>query len=168
MDFTLNTPVLLITFNRPDLTSQVINVLRSVKPKEIFFASDGPRQSNKSDREAVLQNRGLLRLVDWDCEVKVLFHENNQGCKYAVSKAISWFFSHVNYGIILEDDCLPVVSFFKFCESLLKHYEHDKSVGIISGQNPFIFDPTLEGDYHFTKYATIWGWATWIGIAILR
>lgn len=103
----------------------------------------------------------LLQRIDWDCEVTTLFREKNAGCKHAMSNGIDWFFKHEEEGIILEDDCLPSRSFFFYCEELLEKYRSDDSVYLISGQNIREIDPLIESDYGFTKFALIWGWASW-------
>ena len=102
-----------------------------------------------------------LSTVDWDCEVKTLFSDKNLGCKVAVSRAIDWFFEHVEEGIILEDDCLPHPTFFRFCEELLNKYRDDERIGQISGDNFQFGKKRTEYSYYFSRYTLIWGWATW-------
>ena len=99
-------------------------------------------------------------MVDWPCEVQTLFRNTNLGCKDAVSSAITWFFSHVEEGIILEDDCLPDPSFFRYCVELLERYRNDARVMMVSGYNPVRNMQTQES-YLFSMYGAIWGWASW-------
>ncbi|MCS7232158.1 MAG: nucleotide-diphospho-sugar transferase, partial [Elusimicrobiota bacterium] len=75
--------------------------------------------------------------------------------------AITWFFEHEEMGIILEDDTVPSLSFFWFCEELLKRYKDDKRIAIISGNNFQDGIKRGDGDYYFSIYNHIWGWATW-------
>jgi len=157
----LTTPVLFLIFNRPDTTQKVFNAVKQAKPKQLFVAVDGPREDKEGEKEKCEKTRKIIEQVDWDCEVKTLFRDKNLGCKIAVSSAIDWFFENVEEGIILEDDCLPSQSFFWFCQELLKYYRDDRRIMIISGNN-FQFGRTRgEGSYYFSKYAHIWGWATW-------
>jgi len=157
----LTTPVLFLIFNRPDTTQKVFNAIRQAKPKQLFIAADGPRPDKEGEIEKCQKARQIATSVDWDCEVKTLFRDKNLGCKIAVSSAIDWFFENVEEGIILEDDCLPSQSFFWFCQELLKYYRDDTRIMHISGDN-FQFGKTRgEGSYYFSKYAHIWGWATW-------
>jgi hypothetical protein len=115
------TPILFLIFNRPDLTHIVFNRIREVKPKYLFVAADGPREDHPEDQRKCEEARTkVLNSIDWDCEVKTLFRDKNLGCGLAVSQAITWFFGHVEEGIILEDDTLPSISFFQFCQELLK------------------------------------------------
>lgn len=105
-------PVLLLIFNRPDTTEQVFQAIRKARPRQLFVAADGPRKDNKNDKLKCVSARRIISKVDWDCQIKTLFHDENLGCGRAVSGGISWFFEHVPEGIILEDDCLPSASFF--------------------------------------------------------
>jgi hypothetical protein len=156
-----NTPILFLVFNRPDTTQLVFDEIRKVKPKQLFIASDGPRQGNKQDKINCNKVKEIISNIDWSCEVKTLFREENLGCKKAVSSAITWFFQNVEEGIILEDDCLPSQSFFYFCQELLEKYRYDTRIMVISGFNKKnIWNPT-KYDYFFSNLGGIWGWASW-------
>jgi len=155
------TPVLFLIFNREDTTQKVFNAIRQQKPKYFFVAADGPRNNKPGEAEKCQRVRNIIKQVDWDCELKTLFREENSGCKFAVSSAITWFFEHVEQGIILEDDCLPDPSFFPYCEELLNKYKEDTRIGHISGNN---FLPGIikeDFSYDFCTCPHIWGWATW-------
>lgn len=156
------TPILFLIFNRPDTTKQVFDRIRVVKPKYLYIAADGPRSNKEGEGDLCNQTRNVvLDNIDWLCEVKVLFRDNNLGCGQAVSQAISWFFENVEEGIILEDDCLPSNSFFYFSEQMLDIYRNE-NIGIIGGYS--FFDAYKVGykNSHFIHLcAPIWGWATW-------
>lgn len=155
-------PVLFLIFNRPDTTKKVLEAIRAYEPAELFIAADGPR-SHKEGEKALCEEvrRMVCSNVDWDCNVHTLFREENLGCKYAVSGAIDWFFSQVEEGIVLEDDCLPSGDFFRFCEEMLSRYRSDESVMHITGNN--FQDGMIRGkaDYYFSRISHIWGWASW-------
>lgn len=158
----LNTPVLFLSFNRPETTARVFERIREIRPRRLYLASDGPRHNKAGEAEIVRHIRGeLTGQIDWDCEVKTLFREENIGCALAVSGAISWFFEQEEEGIILEDDTLPDPTFFRFCEELLQRYRLDERIGVISGDN---FQKGLRrggASYYFSKFNHIWGWASW-------
>jgi len=99
--------------------------------------------------------------VNWPCEVRTLFRERNLGCKMAVSEGIRWFFEAEEEGIILEDDVLPLQSFFRYCDELLERYRKDERVGLISGCNLIMRQYTPQDSYFFSTYNHIWGWASW-------
>ena len=157
----INTPLLFIVFNRPDLTKKVFKKIRQAKPPKLYIACDGPRVGHDGEKEKVDQVREIAGKVDWQCELKTLFQNNNLGCKKGCLTAINWFFENEEKGIILEDDCLPHLDFFNFCEILLDRYFNDERVSFITGDN--FQDGNLRGDasYYFSKYINLWGWATW-------
>ncbi len=155
-------PVLFVTFNRPDTTRVVFDVIRQAKPKKLYISSDGPRQERyEEDCPKVAACRQLASEVDWDCIVETRFLEKNQGCGPGVSGAISWAFENEDRLIILEDDCVPSLSFFSFCNEMLSKYADDTRIMNISGTR-WSEEYPIEGcDYFYTRYANIWGWATW-------
>ena len=156
-------PILVIAFNRPDHLNHLLTRLREVQPRSLFIAIDGPRRERPGDMERVQQCRDLLGSIDWDCNVETLIREENLGCGRGVSSAISWFFEHVEQGIILEDDIIPISSFFEFCSTLLERYRNDDRVFAISGCN-FVPPEALshpDDPYRFSQVPHIWGWATW-------
>ena len=159
----ITTPILFLIFNRPNTTIQVLQEIRKVAPSRPYIACDGARTHKEGEKEKVQETRELvLKNIDWECEVKTLFRDNNLGCKEAVSGAISWFFENEEMGIILEDDCLPSQSFFPFCEELLIKYKEDTRIWLIGGTN-FLSKFHLENSpkYYFSKYDRSWGWASW-------
>lgn len=156
----LKTPVLFLVFNRPDTTAQVFEAIRQAKPPRLYVAGDGPRKEHSGEAELVSKVRKIATAVDWPCEIKILFRHENLGCKYAVSGAINWFFEQEKQGIILEDDCLPSKSFFWFCEELLDKYRENESIMAITGTN-ITRGIIFEYDYLFSRYALMWGWASW-------
>lgn len=158
----LNTAVLFLVFNRLDTTKLVFEAIRLAKPPRLYIAADGARASRVGEAATVQAVRDyVVSHIDWECEVKTLFREQNLGCKYAVSSAISWFFENEEMGIILEDDCLPDPTFFNFCQELLERYRHDERIAIISGDN-FQFGHRMNNDsYYYSNFSHIWGWASW-------
>ena len=109
-------PVLLLTFNRPDLVEKQLVLLSQIKPNYLFVFSDGPRQGSNSDFEKVSSCREILNNINWECKIFKKFENKNLGCGKGVSSAISWFFSNIEEGIIIEDDCLLAESFFEFAK----------------------------------------------------
>jgi hypothetical protein len=161
-DQPLNTAVLFLVFNRPSTTKQVFEAIQKAKPPRLYIAADGPREARDNEEQKVKSVRDyIMSNIDWKCDVKTLFREQNLGCKIAVSGAIDWFFENEEMGIILEDDCLPSQSFFWFCEELLEMYNYDMRIGQISGDNFQKGIKRGEGDYYFSIYNHIWGWASW-------
>ncbi len=154
-------PVLLLLFNRPDLTAGLISSLRRAAPPRIFIAIDGPRAGVEGEAERVEEVRCLAEAIDWPCEKRWLIRDGNLGCGLAVSGAITWFFDQVDEGIILEDDCHPDPTFFEFSNSMLDRYRDDARVFLISGTSLLPSSIATTEPYFFSKYMGVWGWATW-------
>lgn len=160
-DWQLKTPVAFIIFNRPDATERVFAEIAKAQPPKLLVVADGPRENRVGEAEKCAATRAIIDRVDWDCEVLANFSEVNLGCKRRVSSGIDWVFKQVEEAIILEDDCVPDPTFFRYCQELLERYRHDQRIGMISGNN-FQFGRRRNDDsYYFSKYVHIWGWATW-------
>jgi hypothetical protein len=155
-------PVLFLVFNRPQQTSRVFDVIRQARPERLYVAADGPRRLPEEARKCD-EVRRIVAQVDWPCEVKTLLRSKNLGCKQAVSDAITWFFDHEPEGIILEDDCLPSLSFFWFCQELIARFREDERIWQICGTSRLEHNcyHKREASYLFSRYGPIWGWASW-------
>ena len=153
--------ILFVLFNRPDTTQRVFDQIRDAKPKRLYLTADGPRPGFPDDEELCRRTKEIVGEIDWDCEVKTLFRDENAGCKNGVSAAINWFFSQEDEGIILEDDCLPAISFFKFCDTLLEKYRHDTRIRHITGCNLQFGKKWGNSSYYFSNRTHVWGWASW-------
>jgi hypothetical protein len=157
----MNTPVLMLIFNRPETTYKVFDRIKSEKPRKLYISADGPRENKEGEYERCLKAREITEMVDWRCEVKTNFSDKNLGCRKGVLKGINWFFENENEGIIIEDDVYPSDSFFMFAELMLERYRDDKSVFHVGGAN---FQDRIkrgDGSYYFSNLSHVWGWATW-------
>ena len=159
MDEQFNTPVLFLIFNRPETTFKVFEQIRRIKPKYLFISADGPR--NKAEEGRCVIARSVKDKIDWPCEVKLRYVDENLGCKYGVSSGINWFFDQVEEGIIIEDDCLLDFSFFRYAEELLAKYRDDEKIMHIGASNFQGKDFSIRESYYFSLYNHIWGWASW-------
>ena len=152
--------VLLITWKRAREVTRLIASLRDVKPTRVYIASDGPANDAESMRR-VSQTRSIMEAeIDWPCEVFRLYSQVNMGCGRGVVKAIDWFFQHECEGLILEEDCIPDASFYRFCCQMLDRFRNEESIWSISG-SCFVDGTDGHCDYYFSQYTHIWGWATW-------
>ena len=156
----LETPIALSIFNRPELTARVFEAIQRARPRQLLVIADGPRVDRPGEQEAVTQTRKILERVDWPCEVKTNFSPTNLGCKTRMATGLTWAFEQAEELIVLEDDCLPDPTFFSFAQSLLRRYRDNPRVMMISGDN-FQPGPTSSNSYYFSRWAHIWGWASW-------
>jgi hypothetical protein len=158
----LRSPVLLIVFNRPEKTAAVMERLRAARPPRLYVAADGPRPSRQGEAERCAAVRSIATTVDWPCEVYTLFRDTNLGCKLGVAGGIDWFFAQEPEGIILEDDILPTLDFFAFCDDQLDRHRDDATIGMIAGINLVAGHlPPPQPSWRYSSYPQIWGWASW-------
>lgn len=156
-----NTPVVILFFNRPLELKRLIARLAEVKPTRLYLVSDGARVSREGEWEKVEACRGLFNALTWNCEIRRNYSNVNFGCRQRIVSGLDWVFEQEERAIILEDDCIPTLDFFPFVETVLEQYKDVPEVLSVGGTNlrPQLSDPDY--DVVFTKYAMIWGWATW-------
>ena len=155
------TPIAYIIFNRPRHTLETFAAIRAQRPAKLFIIADGPRPSHPTDAERCREVRNIVEHIDWPCEVRRNYADQNLGLKRRVSSGLDWVFGEVERAIVLEDDCLPHPDFFTFCELLLDRYESDDRVWVITGNNHQGGRKRGNAAYYFSKYNHCWGWASW-------
>lgn len=158
----MQTPVVMIVFNRPGLTRRNLAAVRKARPERLFVIADGPRPDRPDDARRCAEVRAVFDEVDWPCAVKTRFAEHNLGLDPNIETGIDWVFSQVDRAIFLEDDCIAEPTFFTYCEELLDRYADDKTVWQIAGDNHEVPERLFgELSYDFSTWASVWGWATW-------
>jgi hypothetical protein len=157
----LQTPVALLVFNRPETTERVFEEVRRARPPTLLVVADGPRAEHPGEDERCGAARAITERVDWPCEVLRSYSEVNLGCRDRISSGLDWIFDSVERAIVLEDDCLPHPTFFRFCEELLQRYADEERVMHISGDNFQFGRQVGDASYYFSRYPHVWGWASW-------
>lgn len=156
------TPVLLITFNRPEHTRKVLEAVRTYCPERLYVFQDGAREGNGKDKERCEEVRQVVEeMVDWQCDIQKNYSTVNLGCGPGPANAITWFLNQEEEGIILEDDAVPHSDFFGYATELLEKYREDESVMAIGSMN---VDTQSWGDgsYYFSMMnRNLCAWATW-------
>jgi hypothetical protein len=160
-NFQIKTPVAFLVFNCPDTTIRVFEEIRCARPPKLLVVADGPRADRPGEADKCQAVRAVIETVDWPCEVLKNYSDVNLGCKIRVSSGLDWVFEQVEEAIILEGDCLPHPTFFRFCEELLETYRDDERIGMISGDNFQFGRKRGDASYYFSRYNHIWGWASW-------
>ena len=161
------TPILLITFNRPDHTRRVLTEILKQEPQALYVCQDGPRDGNENDRIKCQEVRDVIdELIsvysknNKHFKLHTLYQPVNLGCGPGPAVGISWFFERVEQGIVMEDDCLPHPDFFGYCKELLERYKDDKQVQFI---NATLYHDRwkCEASYGFSHYMITGAWAAW-------
>ena len=154
-------PVLVLAFNRPDHVKKVMEAISVYRPEKLYLSCDGPRADRaKEEGMVLLAQETMLNAVDWDCDIKTLFRDKNLGCAQAVYEAITWFFDNEEYGVIVEDDMVIGLDFFKLCEVLLPRYIDNDSIMCINAQN-HSHRTDKDNSYVYSYRSSCWGWASW-------
>jgi hypothetical protein len=159
----VKSPVLLILFNRPDLTIELLRIIKSQTGRRLYIAADGPRDDIPNDislcNTVVQLVKDFASSYDGECHLQL--QQRNLGCGPGVKSALDWFFSHEEMGIILEDDCHPCNDFFHFQDTMLEIYMPNDDIFSVSGSSflPAALRPAE--DIFLTKFTQIWGWGTW-------
>jgi hypothetical protein len=160
-DWRLQTPVAFIIFNRPATARRVFAAIAQAKPPILLVVADGPRADRSEEADACAETRAVIKQVDWECEVLTQYAPHNMGCRRRLVSGLDWVFDTVGEAIVLEDDCLPHPTFFRYCEELLCKYRDDNRVSHVGGSN-FQFGRSHGRDsYYFSRYHHGWGWASW-------
>lgn len=154
-------PIVLIVFKRQDAVLKIIDRIREVMPRTIYLLSDGGRDdAEKKQVENVRQS--IEEAIDWECNVVKNYAENNRGVYANIALGAKWVFEREKWAIFLEDDNLPEVSFFKFCQEMLHRYERDTRILWICGTNYLgKYEPENKSSYVFTRHMLPCGWASW-------
>lgn len=157
----MTSPVLFLIFKRAETTRRVFGRIREARPPRLYIAADGPRADRVGEAAQCVEARAVVAVVDWPCEVHRLYQDKNLGCGQGVSTALSWFFEQEEQGIIIEDDILPHLDFFRYCDEMLERFKDDGSIQLIAGSNYFYNGFDADVSYYLSSYMHIWGWASW-------
>ena len=158
----IEAPILIIAFNRPDISAKTFEYIRKAQPQKLYIAIDGHRPDKEGEINLVEQVKKVFENVDWPCETHYKYNDTNKGAELTVSSAISWVFEKEKYAIILEDDIVAPLSFLKFAQEMLIKYEDNERIGTVTGSNFTPIPVPDNTDYFFAKYGhSGGGWATW-------
>lgn len=138
-----------------------MEAIRAVRPSRLFIVADGPRPGVDGEAEKCKAAREIAEKVDWKSRVVRNFSDVNLGPRRRIQTGLDWVFEHVDEAIILEDDCLPHPTFFRFCSELLERYRNEQRILTIGGSNFQFGERRTADSYYFSIYPHIWGWATW-------
>ena len=154
-------PVVLFCFKRCDTTKRVIDAIRQVQPKKMYILADEGK--TEAEKIKVLACRKLIdKEIDWPCQVIKNYAVENRGVYQNIGLGARWVFEREKEAVFLEDDCLPDITFFSYCKSLLEKYRDNKKILWICGTNYLGEYHNKTGDsYMFTSHLLPCGWASW-------
>lgn len=157
----VNTPVLYITFARPEYASQSFAAIKKAQPKKLYFYSNKARNDRLDEVKRNEEVRSYVKQIDWDCEVVTWFRDEYVDIYTSLWGAMDWLFDNEEQGIVLEEDCVASLPFFDYCDNMLRLYKDDKRVSIISGNNRTPQYNPKNVNHFITCHVDIYGWASW-------
>src|SRR6185312_9848046 len=158
--FIMKAPVVLIIYNRPKETKHVFEAIKQSKPTTLYIFADG----GEDEKDIILckEAQSIINDVDWEVDLKVNISTINMGCVPRIISALDEVFKKEKTAIVLEDDCLPHLTFFDYCNNLLDYYVDDENIMHISGCNLLQQITSTGPSYFFSNYALpSWGWSSW-------
>ncbi len=154
-------PVLFITFARADYARKTFDAIKKAKPKSLYFYSNKARTAYPDEVAANEQIRKFTNEIDWECNLRTFFREEHAEVYTSLWGAIDWVFNNEEQAIVLEEDCVPSLAFFDYCEKLLPMYKNDPRVWVLSGNNIVEGYNPNNYDYFFSFFPYLYGWASW-------
>ena len=156
-------PIVLFVFKRLETVKMILDVIRKYEPDCIYVFSDGPRKNYIGESEAVQSVRDYLSSsIDWECEKYLYYSDYNKGCDKNIRDGLDDVFSKQENAIVFEDDAVPTMSFFSFCNELLTRYKDDERIQYIAGFNALGDLELIKDGYTFGKTVPMNGaFATW-------
>lgn len=154
-------PVVLFLFKRVDKPLKILSRISEVRPSKIYLLSDGGRTEDEISKVNECR-KTIESAITWDCTVVKRYQDTNIGVHQNIGGGAKWVLDNERWAIFLEDDNLPDLTFFRFCEEMLFKYENDSRILWICGTNYLKeFFPTDGSDYMFSKTMLPCGWASW-------
>jgi peptidoglycan/xylan/chitin deacetylase (PgdA/CDA1 family)/SAM-dependent methyltransferase len=154
-------PVILVCYNRPWHTLQVLKALEKHNIQNLYIFSDAPK--TEKDQDSVAKIRKLIKSIYWT-KPKIVYQEVSQGLAKSIVGATNYVFQHHDRLILLEDDCVPKKYYFDFIRRCLSKYEDNEKIFGINGYSVPIPEDLLANhpfDIYFHPRIGSWGWATW-------
>lgn len=144
-------PVTLFVFKRLETVKLIMDIIRKVKPNKFYVFADGAREG-KGEEDKIKEVRDYIdQAVDWECEFHKEYSEKNISCTPNIVRGFNQVLKENSYGIFFEDDAVPKIEYFYYCQELLRKYEKDKQIEFIAGFNAIGDRDIITDSYSFGK-----------------
>lgn len=154
-------PIVLFSFKRIEKILIILDRISCIKPSKLYIISDGGRTQEEHFQVEKVR-REIEMNITWECELVKRYSSHNIGVYENIAGGAKWVFEREDRAIFLEDDNLPELSFFPFCEELLERYKDDTRILWICGTNYLKeYEPVNGCSYLVTKNMMPCGWASW-------
>jgi len=155
------TPVLLIAYRRSENTLNIISRCIEYGATNIYVVIDGSKGIDPTESRDITATRVAVESAQKKFPGRITLHVRTQnvGCAASVLSACDWFFTHEEFGIILEDDCIPSSGFFTLVSSAKTIINQIPDVWLVCGTQ-FAPKELMRKPWILSSYALIWGWGT--------
>lgn len=156
-----NVSVLILGYQRPANIQKLLSLCKNLGIENIYVSIDGPKFGDSS---AVESQKHIVNVLDnfrkdFNGNFYSSVRRSNVGCAASVLSSIDWFFRQVDYGVILEDDCMPSEDFFKFASYMKLEIDRNEKIWIACGTQFAPSEVTGKSSV-VSSYALTWGWMT--------
>jgi hypothetical protein len=139
-------------------TIKTIEGLEKSGCKHLTVYIDGPT----SDKDKTEQLEIIKKLQNSNIPHEIRLRNENLGLAKSITSAITEMFNNNDALIIIEDDCVPEIGFYKYMDYMLNTYKNKPDIGSVCGYvYPVISKMVSEDTAFISDRFCPWGWATW-------
>jgi len=153
-----NTPVVIFNFKKLAHLRQIYSAVNNYSPLTFYIVVDQSNSPNSDANRAKIIEE--IKRFSFSIPVEIIQPDKHLGLRNIIQFGLNQVFKTEDKVIILEDDTVPSMLFFDYCEKMLDQFENETNVGCINGSNLGI----KAGKQHYFKSRVslpFWGWATW-------
>ena len=101
----------------------------------MFFKTEKKKGFTREENQNHKDTKSIILKYKKNYSYKSIFYKENISQSLIGYKIIKEVFKKHEKTIILEDDCVPEVGFFRYCDLMLKKFKRNKDIAHISGCN---------------------------------
>jgi hypothetical protein len=153
-----NTPVVIFAFKKFVNLKMIFELVNDYNPPKVYIVIDQSKDVKTQQIQARIEK--LIAFFQFSTSVDIIRPKSPQGIKQIFDFGLNRIFQEEEELIILEDDTIPSPLFFDYCDTMLKRFALDDSIGCINGCN---LETSMQKDAYFLSAIGLpfWGWATW-------
>jgi hypothetical protein len=153
--------VLILAYQRDLSLIEILEKCKEYGFTRIYVAVDFPRDQISSNLKKTDSIMKILKRFESDFSGQVFYKiaSENLGCGLSVLSGCDWLFRKEEFGIIIEDDCIPSNDFFKFVTDNLRMINLNTEFAVLCGTQFYKGDDSVSTMYKLS-YPIFWGWAT--------
>jgi len=153
-----NTPVIIFNFKKWAHLRQIYTAVNNYSPCIFYIVVDQSNSPNEDVNRAKIIDE--INRFSFSIPVEIIEPDKHLGITKIIQFGLNQAFKMTEKVIVLEDDTVPSMLFFSYCDKMLNQFEGNSNVGCINGSNLGI----KGGKKHYFKSRVslpFWGWATW-------